>query len=422
MSNSPDNEKLYKEREKRVMDTVGLKKADRVPFVTLSDFYFTASQGLNCKETMYDYDRAAEAYQKTQKKVNWDLSGLFTTLFPGKIMDIMGVKAFSWPGAISPASRLNDNLLYQWNEKEYLTADEVDDYLKDPSGFTVRKLMPRLATTLEPLEALPMSLAPFGDGYSVFLSLPMLAGLLSGVTSKLEEASKEAFKYQAAQQNLRANLEKMGYPILTQCIVPCPFDFVGDQFRGMKGTMLDMYRQPDKLMALVNFFESIQLESAIRLASMMQSNRVFVPLHKGSAGFMSDEQFKQFYWPQLKRYSLGLLDNGLVPILFYEGDYTPRLKYLAELPPGKIMGHYDKIDRKKHKEILGDVMCFWGDIPASLLVSGTPEQVMDYVKELIDFFPDGGLIVDGAASGMPIESKTENVMAAAETVFEYGRY
>ena len=68
-------------------------------------------------------------------------------------------------------------------------------------------------------------------------------------------------------------------------------------------------------------------------------------------------------------------------------------------------------------------MCFWGNVPPQLLVTGTPEQVKDYVKELIDIFGDnGGLIVDGAVEGVPAESKPENVEAMTEAVFEYGVY
>ena len=80
----------------------------------------------------------------------------------------------------------------------------------------------------------------------------------------------------------------------------------------------------------------------------------------------------------------------------FEGDYTPRLKYLAELPPGKVAAHFDRIDRKKFKEVCGDTMCFWGNVPSSLLVTGTPQQVKDDVKELVDLFGETGLILDGA--------------------------
>ena len=62
-------------------------------------------------------------------------------------------------------------------------------------------------------------------------------------------------------------------------------------------------------------------------------------------------------------------------------------------------------------------------MPAELLVTGTPQQIKDYVKELIDIFGDtGGLIVDGAVDGVPPESRPENVEAMTEAVFEYGVY
>ena len=138
---------------------------------------------------------------------------------------------------------------------------------------------------------------------------------------------------------------------------------------------------------------------------------------------MSNEQFAEFYWPSLKQVILALIDAGLTPMPFFEGDYTSRLEFLAELPPGKVLAHFDIIDKQKAKEIIGDVICFWGNVPAQMLVTGTPEQVKDYVKELIDIFGDnGGLIVDGAVDGVPPESKPENVEAMTQAVFEYGVY
>ena len=77
---------------------------------------------------------------------------------------------------------------------------------------------------------------------------------------------------------------------------------------------------------------------------------------------------------------------------------------------------------KKAKEAIGDVMCFWGNVPASLMCTGTPQQVKDDVKELIDMFGDnGGLIID-STMGLPDESKPENVQALTEAVHEYGVY
>ena len=187
--------------------------------------------------------------------------------------------------------------------------------------------------------------------------------------------------------------------------------------------MLDMYRQPDKLKAAMDIFTDFAIQSALMIAQMSGNPRIFIPLHRGAGGFMSDAQFAEFYWPGLKKLMLALIDAGLTPMPFLEGDYTPRLHFLAELPPGKVLGHFDIVDLDRVKAELGDIMCFWGNVPASMLVTGKPGEVKDYVKRLIDTFGDtGGLIVDGAVDGVPPDSRPENVEAMTEAVFEYGVY
>ena len=126
---------------------------------------------------------------------------------------------------------------------------------------------------------------------------------------------------------------------------------------------------------------------------------------------MSDEQFEKFYWPSFSALIYACIENGITPMPLFEGDYTPRLKYLATLPPGKVAAHFDKIDRRKFKEMCGDVMCFWGNVPPSLLATGTPQQVKDDVKELIDLFGDTGALIIDSTVGIPDEARPENVLA-----------
>ena len=161
---------------------------------------------------------------------------------------------------------------------------------------------------------------------------------------------------------------------------------------------------------------------SIAVAQMTGNPRVFIPMHRGADGFMSEEDFKKFYWPTFKDLIEALIAAGLTPMPLFEGGYTSRLKYLAELPPGKVAAHFDHIDRKKFKEMCGDVMCFWGNVPASLLCTGTPQQVKDDVKELIDLFGDtGALMIDGN-QGIPDEARPENVHALREAVEERGLF
>jgi len=48
---------------------------------------------------------------------------------------------------------------------------------------------------------------------------------------------------------------------------------------------------------------------------------VFIPLHKGADGFMSNPQFEKFYWKSLKAVMRGLAENGAIPCLFVDGGY-----------------------------------------------------------------------------------------------------
>ena len=81
-----------------------------------------------------------------------------------------------------------------------------------------------------------------------------------------------------------------------------PFDFIGDSLRGTQGVILDMYRQPDKLLAAIDLITPIVIKHGIDTCNTTGGVMVHFPLHKGDDTFMSDKQFEKFYWPSLKKY------------------------------------------------------------------------------------------------------------------------
>jgi uroporphyrinogen-III decarboxylase len=216
-------------------------------------------------------------------------------------------------------------------------------------------------------------------------------------------------------------MAELGYPFGWVAIAVPPFDLVSDFFRGLKGGSLDLFRQPDKLLAAVDLMEPATIAGTIQAAKMSGNPRVFIAMHRGADNFMSDADFRKYYWPSFKRQIEAFVAAGLTPMPLFEGGYSSRLKYLAELPAGKVAAHFDVVDRRKFKEICGDVLCFWGNIPSSILCTGTPQQVKDEVKELVDVFGDtGALMIDGTV-GIPDEARPENLYALREAVDEYGR-
>jgi uroporphyrinogen-III decarboxylase len=136
---------------------------------------------------------------------------------------------------------------------------------------------------------------------------------------------------------------------------------------------------------------------------------------------MSDEQFETFYWPGLKALILALIDAGLTPGPFFEGGYNQRLRYLKELPAGTIMGLFDRSDLVRVKEVLGDTMCIVGGMPISLLQAGTPEQVREETRKVIETVGrDGGLIM--STNSVLDEADPELVRVWVEATREYGVY
>jgi uroporphyrinogen-III decarboxylase len=75
----------------------------------------------------------------------------------------------------------------------------------------------------------------------------------------------------------------------------------------------------------------------------------------------------------------------------------------------------------KAKKVLGDKVCIRGNVPLSILATGTPEQVRQYCKKLIDTAgKDGGFIMD-SSTGLD-DAKPENVKAMFQITREYGVY
>jgi uroporphyrinogen-III decarboxylase len=75
----------------------------------------------------------------------------------------------------------------------------------------------------------------------------------------------------------------------------------------------------------------------------------------------------------------------------------------------------------KAKKVLGDRFCIQGNVPSSLIVTGTPADVKARCRNLIeDCAPGGGYIL--AAGCVAEDPKLDNLRAMIEAVNEYGVY
>jgi hypothetical protein len=408
MSKTP--EQLYEERVKRVEDAIHLKIPDRVP-VTFSLGYFPAKYtGITCADAFYSPGKWKEASKKTIIDFEPDTC-LATAPDSGGALEALDFRQMVWPG-----HGTSINHTHQFVEGEYMKADEYEAFLEDPTGFIIRNYLPRTCGNLESFQRLPhLSILLFSP--TALLGMP---GYEKAIES-LSKARQEVLKRNAQIGSLGEELKQLGFPTFSQAATFTPFDVVSDRLRGMRGSMLDMFRQPDSLIKACEKLLPILLGMAVATAKISGNPRVFIPLHRGAEGFMSLKQFETFYWPTLKRLLLGLIDAGLTPCPFFEGDYTSRLNYLLELPRGKVLGYFDTSDIIRVKEMLGNHMCIMGNVPCSLLQTGSPENVKDYCKELIDVVGKGGGFIMAPRSAID-EVKPENLKAMIDFTKEYGVY
>jgi len=146
-------------------------------------------------------------------------------------------------------------------------------------------------------------------------------------------------------------------------------------------------------------------------------------LHKGDDAHMSGKQFETFYWPYLKRVILGLVNEGCVPLLFAEGIYNSRLEVIKDLPKASVIWWFDRTDMAAAKRILGDTACLAGNVPTSLMCTGTPAQVKECCRQLIESCGNGGgYILTGGAHVHYTPCVADNLHAMMEAAKEFGVY
>ena len=408
-------EELYEEREKRVRETIALQQPDRVP-VSMRMTYFPARYaGIPMSAAYYDPHAWNAAIKRAVLELEPDMYQVSSGMASGRVMEILDPTQTKWPGGPLP-----DNVSHQAIDVETMMPEEYDIFLEDPTDFALRYMLPRSYGALEPLSTLP-ALADRALGIAMITTL-FTKPEFREMASKLLEAGLAQEEWMKQQSDREEELAILGFPAHGTMggAGGAPFDTISDFYRGMKGAMMDMFRCPDKLIAACDRI----LEGRIKRATPADPNkrgnpkRLFLPLHRGAESFMSKKQFEKFYWPGLKKAMLTSIELGYVPMPFCEGAYGDRLEYFLELPKGKVVAHFDLTDMFRAKEILKDHVCIMGNVPSSLLQIGSPSEVEEYCRKLIEVCGKGGGLILTNGSSID-EAKPENIKAMIDSAKKY---
>ncbi len=403
-------------KEKRIMDAIQMRIPDRVPVVCSLGYFVSRYTGTPTSAAYYDFPAWLAAYKKTIPDFPADL--VFVQGFsPGTALEILKPHQLRWPGC-----GVDPNHGHQSIEVENMKADEYGAFLADPSDYKLRTNLSRAADDLAGLDELPkLSELGWGSGGAQQLAMALTSPKVAKAVSTLQKTGRELRRYQKRQQRFAQMLLDMGVPQYTHYSAMPPYDLFSFGIRGMSGLMTDMFRQPENVVRACDKILEMTIARPVPKPNKYGHIRVFMTMTRGSDDFLSRKQFDRFYWPTFSKLVHFLVDNGMTPCIFFEGNCDSRMEYLLDFPKGSILVHVDRTDIFRAKDILCGHLCIQGNVPSTLLQTGSVQDVKDYCRKLIDYVgKDGGYILSPRSS--TDEVKPENLKAMIEFTKEYGVY
>lgn len=403
---TPEAEANYKVRIDRLRKTYDMQPVDRrVADVWMgANEYIVRRKGITGKDIVYNHEKLREPLLEFHNEFQPDTAA--TPLpYPGKIMDMLNYKSYVWGG-----QKLPDKLTIQAVEAEHMSGDEYKEFAADPTNFWMKKFLPRVMPTLEPL-AMLTDLPRVSENVDIIdLILPFGTPPFQEMLKTLMEAGNELMKMLGVVGQTAGMIAASGFPSMGFNIVKTPFDYLGDTVRGTRGILMDMYRRPDDLIAACEAYVPVLINAVVNASDRNGAPAAMYVLHKGADAFMSKEQFEKFYWPTWKQVMLGLYEEGITSYLFIEGSYNNRLDNLAEMPEKSLVCHFDQTEMGPVKEILSDKFIIAGNVPASLMSTGSVAEVRAYCDNLVELFEDAPSYI--LSHGCYFENTTDEKMRA----------
>lgn len=326
--------------------------------------------GVSQKDIVNSADKWIEAIENTIALIGKpDVS---MAMCPGDTIFIMGLPARL------PGRELGDNDLYQFVETPYFD---------DPSEY--EKIMEMGWGNWQAQYLMSIQNPPFTS--------PEQMGQRFGI--------------------LGANMGKtIGY-LISKGIVPCFEGATGPIFdqlsmiRTMAEFTYDMYDDPGIIMDIIHKYQPIEDEKSIGMAKASGAQKFGIFAMRSSATFISPSMFEEYVWPEMKASILRYHSAGLTSVLHADGNWLPMLKYFTELPKGCLHVELDgDTDIVAAYDILKGSQSIRGDVPATMLAYGTPDEVSAYAEKLVQMGMGGGFMLSSGCE-VPLNVKVENLQA-----------
>jgi hypothetical protein len=371
---------LYKQRLDLIRGAIAFEPVDRIPVAFIGTAFCPIYMDVPISHFVLR--------PKVQRKVVLDtiekLGGIDAINAPiaGAPMDV--ALASIWLSKVRvPGRELPEGSLWQVAEEELMTVDDYDTILE--------------------------------QGWSKFQS-----HYLPKVLNHPRDFQKMIFWTIINTPSAVRRYKNAGYVLLNGAVTTFPFESLCGG-RSMKKFFLDLYRIPDKVEAVMDVMLPAFIKNTLRAGKTSRALGLWIGGWRSASSFLSPKIWDRFVFPYLQKTVEAVTDAGLIAILHFDQDWTRDLPRLKELPAKKCLLNIDGMTNiRKAKEVLDGHMAILGDIPSSLFAAGTPDDIYNYVRDLVrDIGPTGLILCPGCDA--PINTKPENMEAFIAAGREFGK-
>lgn len=359
------NEEIYMERKNRLDTAIALGTPDKVPIILTGDSFFARHLGIPLADYLKDLYESSQIHLRSIPQLG-EVDGV-QYLNPCIYSLGQGVYA----NVKLPGRELAPDAQWQIEEVNLMTVDDYDIILnKGFMQFHQEFLAKNLPTALTDME----------------------------------------FHMKTDFPQIIADYKKAGYVPFTPIISGVPFDMLSSN-RGMSNLVKDLFRIPDKVLAVIDIVTTDLIEILRAQIRYMKPYTVFIGATRCASEFLSPKLWEKFAFPHLKRIVEAVVGEGCNVLLHFDSNWDRSLEYFREFPKGKCVFASDhSTDIYKARKVLDGYMCVMGDVPAALLKLGTPDEVYQYSHKLIkELGPSGFILAVGCC--LPLDAKVENVKA-----------
>lgn len=395
-----DFEQLYQQRLERYVTAMRNGMPDRIPIRPFAAEITAKYAGYTCQEVTHDYNKAFDAIIKCCQGFDWDATVANMVYVWTGLTQAIGLRYYGVPGI-----DVGPDVTFQYREPSeqnaFMRREEYDELIEDPTRFLYETWLPR-ATTHVSAKGEPTS---YRNNLSFVKGGMAMLSYFSAFGPQVERMRRECGTVSAICGMLKA-----------------PLDILGDKLRGYIGLAFDLMEMPDKVLKACEALMPHLGYLALTGADPQRKIPIPIWMHRGCVPFVSRDHFEKIYWATLRPMVEALWAQGNQVLFYAEGKWNAHLERFAELPAGSIIYHIDRGDPAEVHRVLGRKFCLSGGVPNALLAFGSPEQVKDHCRKLIDTVAgDGGYIMDASAI-MQNDATLENLKAMTDVTRECGVY